>query len=97
MPIDLLVLILCANQMPKISLEANEFAEHILSDLRMLSEQLEEGQRWLILEADQTRHLHDSTVGDAVSLDTRFRAIGYANLTKSESASLDSREVQQPL
>jgi len=52
MPIDLLVLIVCANQMPKISLDAKEFAEHILSDLRMLREQLEEGQRRLILEAD---------------------------------------------
>jgi hypothetical protein len=81
--------------MPKVSLKADSFAEQMMSDLRMLRERLEEAQTRMILEADMSRRPHDFKVGDSVFLDTRLLPIGYVNLTKSESASLNSRKFQQ--
>jgi len=96
MPIDLLVPMPSANRMPKISLEADEVAKQMLSDLRMLREQLEEVQTRMILEANKSRRPHDFKVGDSVFLDSRLLLISYANLTKSESTNLNSRKFQQP-
>jgi hypothetical protein len=95
MPIDLLVPIPSADQMPKVSLEADAFAEQMMSDLRMLRERLGEAQTRMILEADMSRRPHDFKVGDSVFLDTRLLLIGYVNHTKSESASLNSRKFPQ--
>jgi len=96
MPIDLWVPVPSAYRMPKINLEADEFAKQIMSNLRMLREWLEEAQRRLILEANESRRPHDIKVGDSVFLDTRLLPIGYAKLSKSESASHNSRKFQQP-
>ena len=97
MLIDLLVPIPGADRMPKISPEADKFAKQMMSDLRMLREGLEEAQTRMILEANKSRHLHNIKVGDSVFLDSRLLLIGYANLTKSESANHNSRKSQQPL
>jgi len=96
MTIDLLVPIPSANRMPKISLEAADFAEQTMSDLRLLREQSEETQTEMIMEANKSRRPHDVKVGDSVFLDTRVLPIGYANLNKSKSANLNSRQFQQP-
>jgi len=96
MPIDLLVPVPSVNRMPEVSLKADEFAEQMMLDLRMLRERLEEAQTRMILEANKSRRPHDFKVGDSVFLNTRLLPIGYANVTKSESASLNSRKFQQP-
>jgi hypothetical protein len=83
--------------MPKISLKADEFAEQIMSDLCMLRQRLEEVQTRMILEANKSCRPYDFTVGDSVVLHTRLLLIGYANLTKLESVSHNSRKFQQPL
>jgi hypothetical protein len=49
----------------------------------------------MILEANKSRRPHDFKVGDSVFLDTRLLPIGYANLTKSQFANLNSGEFQQ--
>jgi hypothetical protein len=63
----------------------------------MLREQLEEAQAKMILEANKSHRPLHFKVGDSVFLDTRLLPIGYANLTKLESANLNSRKFQQPL
>jgi transposase InsO family protein len=96
MPIDLIVPTPSPDRQSKVSLEADEFAEQMMSDLRMLRERLEEAQTKMILEANKSRRPHDFKVGDSVFLDTTLLPIGYANLTKSESSNLNSRKFQQP-
>jgi hypothetical protein len=64
MPIDLLAPVPSAELMPKVSLEADKFAEQMMSDLRMLRERLEETQTRMILEANKSRRPHDIKVGD---------------------------------
>ena len=96
MPIDLLVQILGADQMPKISLEAGEFAEQMMGALHMLREQLEEAQTRMMLKANKSHRQHDFKVGDSVFLDSRLLPISYANLSKSKSANLKSRRFQEP-
>jgi len=94
MPIDLLVPVLSADRMLKVSLEADEFAKQMMSDLHMLRERLEEAQTRMILEANKSRCPHDFKVGDSVSPDTRLLPMCYENLTKSELASLNSRKFE---
>jgi len=96
MPIDPLLPIQSANRMPKIILEADEFAQQMMSDLRMLRERLEEAHPRMLLEANQSRRPLDCNVGDPGFLGTRLLPIGYANCTKLESANLKSRKFQQP-
>jgi len=92
MPIELLVPIPSADWMPKISLEPDDFAEQMMSDLRMLRERLEEAQRRLILESNMSRCPHDSNVVDSVFLDFKLLPIGCSNLTKLELANLNLRK-----
>jgi hypothetical protein len=77
-------------------LEAEEFAEQMMSDLHMLRERLEKAQIKMILEANMCCHPHNFKVGDSDFLDTTLLPIGYANLTKSELSYLNSRNFQQP-
>jgi len=95
MLIDLLVPISSADRMLKISLEADGFAEQMMSDLGMLRERLEEAQRRMILEANKSRRPHDFKVGDTVFLNSSLLLIGYANLTEFKSPNLNSRKFQQ--
>ena len=97
MQIELRVLIPSANQMPKISQEADKIAEQMMSDLRMLREQLKEAQTRMILEANKSRLPHEFKVGDSVFLVTMLVPISYANISKSELANLNSRKFSQPL
>ena len=94
-PIDLVVPILSADRMPTISLRPDEFAEQMISDLRMLRERLEEVQTRMILDANESHCPHDIKVGDSVFLDTRLLPIGYAYFTTSESVNHNSRKFQQ--
>jgi hypothetical protein len=96
MPIDLLVPILSADRTSQVSFEGDQFAEQMMSDLRMLRERLEEVQTRMMLEGNKFRRLHDFEVGDSVFLDTRLFPIGNANLTKLESANLNSSKFLQP-
>jgi len=66
MPIDLQVRLTTADLMPKISLDADQFAKQMMSDFLMLRERLEEAQKGMILEANMSRRTHDSKVGDFV-------------------------------
>jgi hypothetical protein len=91
MQIHMLVPIPNADRMPIIVVKEDDFAEQMKSDLCMLREQLEEAQTWLILEANKSRCPHDFKGVDSVILTTRLFKLGYANLTKSESASVNSR------
>jgi hypothetical protein len=85
-----------AYRMPKSSLEADEFAEQMMSDLCMLREQLEEAQTRMILEANKSCCPHNVMVGDSIYVPTKLLLIGYANLSNSESANVNSRTFQQP-
>jgi hypothetical protein len=96
MPIDLLVPIPSADRMPKIRLKAEQFAEPMMTNLRMLRERLEEVQTRMILEANKAQRPHDFKVGDSVFLDTRLLLIGSANLIKSKSTNLNYRKFQLP-
>jgi hypothetical protein len=84
MPIDLIVPILSPDHQSELSFEADEFAEQMMSDLRILRERLEEAQTKMILEANKFHRLHNFKVGDSVFLNTTLLPIDYANLTKSE-------------
>jgi hypothetical protein len=95
MPIDLLVPVPSADRMLNVSLEADEFAEKMMSDLRKFRERLEEAQTRMILETNKSCRPHDFKVGGSVCLVTRLLPIGYANLTKLEPAGLHSRKFQQ--
>jgi len=97
MPINLLISIPRVDRMPKISLEVDELAEQLMSDLCMLRERSEEPQTRMILETNKSCHLHNFEVGDSVFLDTRILLIGNANLTKLDSANLNSSKFQQPI
>jgi hypothetical protein len=90
MLIYLLVPILSADLMLKLSLEADDFAKQTMSDLRMLRELVVEAQTGMILEAYKSRYPHHFKVGDSVFLDTRLFPITYANLTQSEPANVNS-------
>jgi len=94
MLIDLLVPIPSGDWMSKISLEADGFAEQMMSDLGMLRERLEEAQTRMILEANKSRRPHDFKVGDTVFLNSSLLPIGYANLTEFKSPNLNSRKFQ---
>jgi hypothetical protein len=96
MPIDLLVPIPSTDRRSQVSFEADKFAKQMMSDLRMLRERLEEAQTRMILEGNKSRRPNDFEVGDSVFLDTRLFPIGNANLTKLESANLNSTKFQQP-
>jgi len=97
MLIDLLGPIPSADRMPKITLEADVCAEQMMSDLRILREGLAEAQTRMIWESNKPCRQHDFKVWDCVFLDPRLLTIGYANLTKSESANLHTGKFQQPV
>lgn len=78
--IDLLVPVPSANQMLKISMQADQFVEQLMSDLHMLREWLQEAQTRMILQANKCRCSHNFKVGDIHFLATRLPPIGYANL-----------------
>lgn len=94
---DLLVMTLSANQQPKISLEADDFTNQVISAVHMLRGQLEDAWTWMIGEANESRCQYDTKEWDSAFLDTSLLLIGYASFTTSESANINSRMLLYPV
>jgi len=95
MPFDLLILAASANWHIKTSQVAKCYTQQMMSDLRMLREWLEKMQTRILLGGNKSHRPRDFNVGYSDCFNMRLLPISYANLTESESPSLNSRQVQQ--